>query len=226
MKKTALFILMLCMGSALTLKAQNTDVSGMDNVIYIEPFTVEPGTTEVTLQFKMKNTAEIRGFQFSLFLPEGVTIKKASTGKITGSKLNSDRLPEYVDEEEDIEYEPHTLKMSEQNGVINYLCDQFDGLTFTGNEGVLLTSKIILPADLPVGDYEIVMKDVKLAGPDGERVTETIKEIKTTMTIGTATAIKSVSTKKVVNGTYNVAGQQVEMQKGINIVDGKKVMVK
>jgi len=73
MKKTALFILMLCMGSALTLKAQNTDVSGIDNVLYITPFSVEPGTTSLELQVSMKNTAAIRGFQCDLVLPEGVT---------------------------------------------------------------------------------------------------------------------------------------------------------
>lgn len=50
-------------------KKENTDVSTNNNVIYVEPFTVEPGT-QTTISFKMKNTAEIRGFHFDLYLPE------------------------------------------------------------------------------------------------------------------------------------------------------------
>ena len=41
------------------------------------------------------------------------------------------------------------------------------------------------------------------------------------------TGINHVSTPKTIKSTYNLAGQQTDgMQKGVNIVDGKKVMVK
>jgi len=41
------------------------------------------------------------------------------------------------------------------------------------------------------------------------------------------TGINHVSSPKTIKSTYNLAGQQTDgMQKGINIVDGKKVMVK
>ena len=80
MKKTALFVLMLCIGQALTLRAQNTDVSSIKNVVYITPFSAQSGT-QATLSINMKNTAAIRGFQFDLYLPEGVTIGKSAKGK-------------------------------------------------------------------------------------------------------------------------------------------------
>ena len=57
MKKTALLIIMLVMGQVLTLRAENTDVSGIDNVVYINPVSVQAGTTQLSLPIYMKNTA-------------------------------------------------------------------------------------------------------------------------------------------------------------------------
>lgn len=61
-----------------------TDVSSIDNVIYIEPFTATKGQ-QTTVSIKMKNTVNIRGFQFDLYLPEGMTAVKSSKGRIQGS---------------------------------------------------------------------------------------------------------------------------------------------
>ena len=44
-------------------EVQTTDVSAIDNVIYMEPFEATKGK-EVTVPLRMKNTASIRGFQF------------------------------------------------------------------------------------------------------------------------------------------------------------------
>ena len=218
MKKTALFFLMLCMGSALTLKAQNTDVSGIDNVLYITPFSVEPGTTEFELKVCMKNTAEIRGLQFDLYLPEGASIAFNEKGKFVNvPKFNEGRLPE--DDE-------HTIQGKKQtDGAIRFLINSEYSETFTGNDGLLFTVKVALEATMAQGEYPIVMKNIKLSESDISTFYLT-EEVKTTMTYGTPTAIKSISASKQTKGIYNVAGQQVEMQKGINIVDGKKVMVK
>ena len=50
-------------------QTEPTDISKLDNVIYIEPMEVRTGT-QATISLKMKNTAEIRAFQFDLYLPE------------------------------------------------------------------------------------------------------------------------------------------------------------
>ena len=53
--------MLLCLMTAGTATAQSTDIETSDNIIYVEPATVDAGTT-ATLSICMKNTAAIRGF--------------------------------------------------------------------------------------------------------------------------------------------------------------------
>ena len=61
--------MLLCLMTAGTAMAQATDIETSDNIIYVEPATVDAGTT-ATLSICMKNSAAIRGFQFDMYLPE------------------------------------------------------------------------------------------------------------------------------------------------------------
>lgn len=221
MKKTALFILMLCMGSALTLKAQNTDVSGIDNVLYITPFSVEPGTTSLELQVSMKNTAAIRGFQCDLVLPEGVT-------PVVEDDIIScwfeDRAPTYQKGKNYLNY--HSLDATlQEDGSCRFLSGATQDKVFDGNDGVLFVLQVNIAANMAQGEYPIILKNIKLSESDISIFYST-EEVKSTMTYGTPTVIKNLSASKQTKGIYNVAGQQTNMQKGINIVNGSKVMVK
>lgn len=63
MKKMMISLLMLlAVGQWSTVQAENTDVSTLDNVIYIAPFNVETAGSQVTLSIQMKNSAAIRAF--------------------------------------------------------------------------------------------------------------------------------------------------------------------
>ena len=93
----------------------------------------------MTLSLKMKNTTAIRGFQFDLYLPEGVTVAKSAKGKILGA-LSADRLP---DEDE------HTLTFNEHpDGAIRFLCNSQYDETFTGNDGEIATLQVIIGQDV------------------------------------------------------------------------------
>ncbi|MBR2234771.1 MAG: hypothetical protein IJ892_06920, partial [Prevotella sp.] len=83
MKKILLLLQVLCLAQAGTVKA-DTDLSFYDNVIYVAPATINPAVdgAEVTLSICMNNTAEIRGFQFDMYLPDGITAKTNNQGKI------------------------------------------------------------------------------------------------------------------------------------------------
>ena len=138
------------------LRSKNTVLSTMDNVIYVEPTTVDAGS-QVTLSFMMKNTAAIRGFQFDLYLPEGVTAVKNAKGRIQGS-LSDGRRPE--DDE-------HTLTIQEQaDGAIRFLCGSQYDETFTGNEGEIATLKVNIANGLASGDYPIVLRNMRLSETD------------------------------------------------------------
>lgn len=129
-----------------------TDVGTIDNVIYVAPLST-PSNTQLQLSLKMKNTAEIRGFQFDLYLPEGITAAKTNTGKIVAS-LAANRLPQD---------DAHTLTVSEQpDGALRFLCGSQYDETFTGNDGEIITLTVNV-GDITGGEYILTLKDVKLS---------------------------------------------------------------
>ena len=129
--------------------------------------------TQATVSLKMKNTAEIRGFQFDLYLPEGMTVVKSSRGRIQGA-LSEGRLP---DEDE------RELTFSEQaDGAIRFLCSSLYDETFTGNDGEIATLQVNVAENMADGNYPVVMKHVKLTETDISKFYET-EEIETTVTI-------------------------------------------
>ena len=108
MNKKNCFLMLVCLFMAVSANAVNTindaimlqstgegdtDISGLDNVVYVEPTKCKSGI-QINLPILMKNSAEIRGFQFNLYLPEGLTIAKNAKGKLLAS-LSSGRRDEY-----------------------------------------------------------------------------------------------------------------------------------
>jgi len=173
MKKLIIPILMLCLGYAGMMRAANTDISTLDNIIYVEPFNAAAGA-QVQVSIKMKNSAAIRGFQFDLFLPDGVTAAKSAKGKILAS-LTENRLP---DEDE------HTLTLSEQgDGSIRFLCGSLADETFTGTDGEIATLTISIDGGVANGNYPVYLKNMKLTETDISNFYET-ESIETTLTVG------------------------------------------
>ena len=189
-------------------KKENTDVSSNDNVIYVEPFAVTPGTP-TTISFKMKNTAEIRGFQFDLYLPEGMTVVKSSRGRIQGA-LSEGRLPE---EDE------HELTFSEQaDGAIRFLCSSLYDETFTGNDGEIATLQVNVAENMADGSYPVVMKHVKLTETDISKFYLT-EEVETTVSV--------LSTAEVLKGDVTGEGNvnAADVTALVNYILGKGTLV-
>lgn len=168
---------------AARVKAKVTDLNTKDNVIYVEPIGIEKGTTQATLSFQMKNTAAIRGFQFDLYLPEGVTAVKNAKGRIQGS-LSKGRLPE--DDE-------HTLTLQEQaDGAIRFLCGSQYDETFTGTEGEIATLSIEIAEDMAAGNYPIVLKNMRLSETDISKFYDS-DNVETTLTVKDETDLPYIS---------------------------------
>jgi len=198
-------------------KAESTDLSALDNVIYVEPMNVNAGK-EATLSFMMKNTAAIRGFQFDLYLPEGVEVVVNNKGRIQGS-LSSGRLPE--DDE-------HTLTLQKQgDGAIRFLCGSQYDETFTGTEGEIATLQVTIADGMEKGKYPVILKTMRLTETDIDKyyVHDDVEtEITVTGGVGIENLIESNSNQTFI---YNLAGQRLtKLQQGINIVNGKKYIVK
>jgi hypothetical protein len=201
-------------------KKAATNPEDVDNVIYVESFQVEPGTTEATLSVQMKNTAEIRGFQFDLYLPEGVSVTVNAKGKIQGAALNENRLPE--DDE-------HSLTSSKQaDGAVRFLCGSQYQETFTGNSGELMTINVKLDEGMANGEYTIAIKNQKLSENDITKSYET-ELVESILTVGVPTGISqlTVANQNAQEEIYDLQGRRVQnATKGLYIRNGKKVVVK
>lgn len=210
-------LLMSLLGQPTIIKAEETDLTAIDNIIYIASSTVNAGET-ATLSICMKNTVNIRGFQFDLYLPAGVTVAKNAKGRYLCS-LSMTRL-EGDDE--------HTLTIAEQNdGGIRFLCGSQYDETFTGTDGEIAILTITIAADAN-GNYPIILKNIKLTETDISKYYETA-EVQTTLTV----VNKALGVNSIVNGNssdapiFNTSGQRLfAPRKGINIIGGKKVVIK
>ena len=151
----------------------DTDISQLDNVIYVPNTELKAGAQNVTISINMKNSALIRGFQFDLYLPDGVTAAKSSKGKILAS-LNPNRLPE--DDE-------HTLTMQERaDGSITFLCGSQYPEDFIGNEGELISLTVNVAETMEDGEYPIVLQNMELTETDINKYYDHSR-IKSTLTI-------------------------------------------
>lgn len=150
----------------------DTDISSMNNVIYLNKVEAN-ADGQINLSIRMKNTAAIRGFQFDIYLPDGVTVVKSAKGKIIGS-LSDGRLPE--DDE-------HSLTLSEQSdGAIRFLCGSLYDETFTGNDGEIATLTVKIAENISDGNYPIILRNMKLTETDINNYYQT-DYVKSTLTI-------------------------------------------
>lgn len=186
-------------------KKANTDISSNDNVIYVEPFSVASGV-QTTISIKMKNAAEIRGFQFDLYLPEGVTVAKSPKGKIQG-ELSAGRLP---DEDE------HTLTFSEQNdGAIRFLCSSQYDETFTDTDGEIATLLVNVDINAVAGEYPLYLRNIKLTETDISKF-YTTDEVETTVTVTGAADGRVVLDETSTTAPDGANGVDVRVKRTIN----------
>lgn len=129
----------------------DTDISQLDNVIYIEP-TNAPIGGEISLSFKMKNSAPIVGYQFNIELPEGMSVV-----------LDEENQPILAFNEERTSFSRHDLSASRQSdGSWLVLSGSSSVLTYKGNEGEIFTMRVRVADDMAVGDYPIILRNMKL----------------------------------------------------------------
>jgi hypothetical protein len=108
----------------------------------------------------MKNDVPIRGFQFDLYLPEGMTVATFSNGKVQAS-LDATKLPEGDD---------HQLTTSVQpDGAVRFLCNSQYDENFAVGDDIMMTVKVSVSEDMTEGEYPVELKTVKLSETDISR---------------------------------------------------------
>jgi hypothetical protein len=156
-----------------------------------------------TLTVKLSDAASATALQFNLSLPANVTINES--GCALGSAANN-----------------HTLRVNRMdNG--NYLFVIFSMDFKKLGNGTLLTIPVIFANDAASGNGHLFT--VRSSASDA--VSHQQQNATFAVNVN-PTDIKSIRTNGVKNGIiYNVRGQKLASpQKGINIIDGQKVLVK
>lgn len=148
-----------------------TDISTLDNVIYVEPFTVAANST-YTMSVKMKNTVVAEGFGFDLVLPEGITVAtdqdgfplaSLSTERTTANKTNNFNADFKLD------------------GTLNVQAYSSNGSSISGNDGEVAKIVLNIGANVAQGTYPIYIRNIAIS--DVNATSHRTDEVETAVTV-------------------------------------------
>lgn len=150
-----------------------------NNTIYSSEVSVTPGG-QATLTVSMKNSVEIGGFQFELYLPEGFTVDHSvdSYGDVV---VNASLVENRTD------LSRHTFQASFPTAGdyshIRVLCYSSASKLFLNNDGAVATIVVNVAESVEEGDYTVEYKDVVISN-----ATDTYATAKVTSTISVGEA--------------------------------------
>ena len=145
----------------------NTDISVLDNAIYVEKTEGRIGGT-MDILVNLKNSYPVRGFQFTLELPEGANINSwaLSTNRLPSGATLSDKIA--------------TQKI--EGNKITVACSlNYGDATFTGNDGVIATVNVTFVDDMEAGTYPIYLTACDVTTASG--VDEDLSDVKATLVL-------------------------------------------
>ncbi len=127
-----------------------TDVSAMANAVYVEPLTGSVGRT-FTMEVKLKNETAIKGYSFSLQLPDGVTVEKDDNDNY--SYELSGRHDDYVPQ---MNYDTNSM-------MYNFITLS----SLSGNDGTVWTLKLQVDETVALGEYPVTITNTKFTPSEG-----------------------------------------------------------
>ena len=142
--KAILSLLLVCL---ISFGAQAANFEGR---LFVKDANIAPGGT-ATLSVQLENNIDIRGFNFSFVLPEGITVKD--------NALNEDRSPAGASIVGEL-----TRK---EDGSYFWPLAFFNNISFSGTSGEIATLTIEAESTVADGNYSVAMTGVKVAGLDG-----------------------------------------------------------
>ena len=169
-KKLFLSTIFLCLG--VIAKAEDTDVSKYENVVFPVSTTGSAGST-VTLSVEMNNTVDAVNFQFDVFLPEGFTIPVDDSNQylIVLSESRTTSAKHYIQSA----FRP-------SDGSVRVICSSnLPPVAFAGTSGEVCTIQLKVDDDVADGEYPIIFKNIEVG--DIDAVAHLVDQVEATLTI-------------------------------------------
>ena len=187
--------------------------------VYIDPLTVESGT-EQTLSLKMKNAEDAEGFEFDLYLPDGMSFVLDADG-FPETNLSTERTTTRKTNSFDAVILP--------DGGLRVLAASTNASAISGHDGEVALVKVRIDGDVPTGTYLLTLKEIAVSDVDcvSHRTDELVSGI--TVVSRDPTSLDGVVTDGDADNTYyNMSGQRINKptRSGVYIQRGKKVVVK
>ncbi len=148
-----------------------TDISQLDNVIYIEPVASRSGKI-LTLSVKMKNSVPMESFGFDLVLPEGVFVATDEDG-FALAELSTERTTARKTNHFDALFKP--------DGSLNVQAYSSIGYTISGNDGEIALITIKIASTLVEGTYPIILKEISMG--DASATSYRVESVTSALTI-------------------------------------------
>lgn len=201
-----------------TASEADTDISSLENVIYISNIETNKGN-DVELSVKLKNnTVDVTAFSFNLVLPEGFSVKKVARG--TRTKVLDDD-DEYI----------FTFASSDKPGMKYVQAYNMQNAILNGKDGEIAKITISVPESVSAGDYPIIITDGEISYGSSYVLNERVKSTLTVKTyiVGDANGDGRVSITDVstiagylLGNTpeqFSAAGADVNVDGRISITD-------
>ena len=167
------------------------------NSLYADNITALIGNT-ASFSVKMKNTESISGFQFTMTLPEGVSVATDGNGNLKA-----------------------TLSSRGSNAFFNanlasdgtYRCSSFlSNGSFSGEDGELVNFTLDIASDMAVGDYQVKLSNIELTTTSLEKINPS--DVSATISVkdydlGDANGDGGVSITDAVTIVYHINGIDV-----------------
>ena len=124
-----------------------------DNTIYMDDVEMLSGT-EAVLSVKMKNTVVAEGFEFNLYLPEGITVVTDEDGfpdvTLSTERTNSRKTNSFD-------------AILREDGSLRVLGASTNGSAISGNDGEIVLVKVAIADDMEEGEYAACVKDIAIS---------------------------------------------------------------
>lgn len=213
MKRKLSFALSL-MAIVLSVSAQDSDLSTMSDAVYVKSLSVTAGSEHI-LSVCMKNSIDVQTIQFDLYLPEGLTIVANQDDELmTASKERIKRFNYFE-------------SSAQSDGALRLLA-QATSANIAAGDGEIAKVIVNIDKNIVLGEYPLVVKNIILVSKDNESkkadaVSTTITIVEYDETTGMQTAGSITNNDEF----YDLQGHRTATPvQGINIVNGKKTLIK